>query len=1012
MTPERWQQIDNLFHQAVPLDVAARTAFLDRSCSGDEALRRELEALLAADACVSTTIRLPAQVAAEWAKFRQAKTDTGFRLGVTLGHFQIKALLGRGGMGEVYLAEDLRLGRPAALKVLLPEFTGDAERVHRFKQEARAASALNHPNIVTIFEIDEVGGDYFIATEFIEGETLRRRLARAALTIEESLEIVRQIATALREAHAAGIVHRDIKPENVMLRPDGLVKVLDFGLAKLGLRKSGAQIPATLDEASSETGIVMGTAAYMSPEQARGQQVDERADIFSLGVLLYELVAGRRPFTGATAGDVIAAILTREPVQIGPLLPHASPELNAVLSKALRKDCLKRYQTMDELLSDLKRISDSSPASPNEFGRWKLSRHPRMLPVWASLLVLVGTLFFFKFQSKQQERLTNRDWVLLADFNNSTGDTVFDGTLKQGLAVALSQSPFLNIFPEAKARQTLRLMGRSADEKITPETGREICQRQGLKALMTGSIAPLGAHYAITLEAINARTGEAIARELAEAENKEKVLGVLGREAASLREKLGESLPSIQKFDAPLELTTSSLEALRAFSLGRERSYKGRYLQAISFHQRAVELDPNFAFAHAVLAAMYSYTGQPNLAATEAKKAHELKHRAGELENFLIDYFYRKLVTGELNKAIETLELWRQTYPRDWRPQTNMAECRLLLGQFEPALDAAKESVSRDSNAVIGHERLGEALIRLGRFAQAQAVLEQALLQKTENEIARRDLFQLAFIASDSAALKQHSAWALGQPEEYTVWHWQSQAAVFGGQMRAAREFFQRARELAVRTNAQEIAENIAANEALLGVIGSFAGTNLERFPAASLFESNEVSMWQWALAFALKGDLKQAQALAEKLAARHPQATVIHSIRLPVIRAAIELGRNRPAQTIRELNSSRQYQAAAEFWVNFLIGQAYLRQKDGKAAAAEFQMILEHRGWAPMSVLFPLAHLELARARTLEGNSHEAHQAYQQFFELWKDADSDLPILQRAKKEFASLSRKSGTAS
>ncbi|HEY8227709.1 MAG TPA: serine/threonine-protein kinase, partial [Pyrinomonadaceae bacterium] len=635
--------------------------------------------------------------------------------GTRLGRYEIRSLIRKGGMGEVYLAQDTQLRRPVAIKILSAEFTQDPDRLHRFEHESFAASALNHPNILTIHEIGSNEGVHYIATEYIDGESLRDRLHHSRMQLRDVLDVAIQVASALSAAHQAGIVHRDIKPENIMVRRDGYVKVLDFGLAKLtdtDGRKQESEDAPTRVMIKTDPGVVMGTSFYMSPEQARAQEVDARTDIWSLGCVIYEMVTGRMPFEGSSTGDVIGLILHKEPPPLTRYEPEIPAELDRIVTKALEKDREERYQVVKDLALDLKKLKrhmefeldlertiapeeqsgrtqgfstgerltetakasstqTDSPtiahtASSAEYIVSQIKTHKKVsVLVAAAFGIAVATGLFFYL--KPVSALTDKDTILIADFVNTTADPVFDGTLKQGLAVQLAQSPFLSVFPDARVRQTLRLMGRSPDDRVTREVAREICQRQGLKAFLAGSINNLGASYVIALEAINGQSGEEIAREQVEAESKEQVLKGLSQAASKLRQKLGESLSSIQKFDAPLELTTSSLEALKAFSLGYEQFTKGRFLEAIPFTKRAVELDPNFAYAYASLAVDYANTNQPKLAADYAAKAFALRDRVSELERLRISAFYHSFVTGDLEKEIEVLEMYKRTYPRDSR---------------------------------------------------------------------------------------------------------------------------------------------------------------------------------------------------------------------------------------------------------------------------------------------------------------------------------------------------------
>jgi tetratricopeptide (TPR) repeat protein len=623
------------------------------------------------------------------------------------------------------------------------------------------------------------------------------------------------------------------------------------------------------------------------------------------------------------------------------------------------------------------------------------------------LLIAAAAGIFFYFH--RASALTEKDTILLADFVNTTGDAVFDGTLKQGLAVQLAQSPFLNIFPDARVRQTLRLMGRSPDDRVTREMAREICQRQGLKAFLSGSISNLGSSYVIALEAVNGQSGDVIAREQVEAESKELVLKALSQAASRLREKLGESLSSIQKFDAPVEeATTSSLEALKAYSLGNEVSIGGKWLQAIPFYKRAAELDPNFALAYIGLAIQYGNSNQPGLAAENAAKAFALKDRVSEYEKLRISSFYYSQVTGEIDKAIEVQELMKRTYPRDHRGPGNLSDRYLRIGQFERAVAEAREALRLNPNAVAWHANLGEAFLRLNRFAESKEVFERALQQKIDATDFHTRLYQIAFVGGDTTAMKQQLDWASGKPVEYVALDWQAQTAAFAGQYKRAQDFSRRSIDLAARSDAKEVAAQYAAEEALRNaVFGQCQQSKAETAQALTL-ERNIVSLTRSALALALCSEASeakgQAQSLIDELAKRYPKDTLIDSIWLPAIRASIEINRNNTAQAIQFLEATRRYEGAAEFWPIYLRGEAYLRQRASSEAVAEFQKVIENRGQAPLSALYSLAHLGLARAAAMSGDSVKARTVYQNFLALWKDADPDIRVLQEAKREYEKL--------
>jgi len=1033
LTTERWRLVKEIFQAAIELPAGERAAYLASACAGDPALLAEVESLIAAHQQTGSFLDTPAvNLAVEFAGAGQNHP----LVGQSLSHYRILSLIGRGGMGEVYLAKDTRLNRRVALKLLPAEFTREAERVRRFIREAQAASALNHPNIITIHEIGqastESGAVHFIAEEFVEGQTLRQRLAGGRLKLNEAIDLASQIGAALDAAHEAGIIHRDIKPENVMIRHDGYVKVLDFGLAKLTEERQGDKetrgqgenppVPLSPSLPLSLPGVVMGTASYMSPEQARGQEVDNRSDLFSLGVVLYEMETGRPPFRGATIADIISAILNREPAPLSQSVTEAPKEMERIVAKALRKDREERYQNVQDLLLDLKdlrqelmkaelgllnggsgrRDSATEPnslrAKPPLFSIRNPQSAIRIGAILAALIIAAAAAWFY---FRRAPVLTDKDTILLADFDNRTGDEVFDGTLKDGLATQLGQSPFLALFPDMQVRQTLQLMNRSPDERVTDVIAQEICQRRGLKAYLTGSISGLGSHYVITLQAVNAQTGDVIAREQVEAESKEQVLRALSQAASRLRKELGESLSSIQKFDAPLDqTTTSSLEALKFFSLGREQNVKGKWLEAIPFFKRATELDQQFASAYSAISILYYNSGQPGLSAEFAARAFALRDRASELEKLRITLFYYSQVTGELDKTIETLKLYKRTYPRDHRGPTFLADRYLAIGQFEQAVVEARDAVRAAPNSAAPAVNLAEALLRLNQFAEARQAYERALEQQLEATEFHTGLYQLAFIDGDAAAMQRQLDWARSKPDEYAALDWQVQGAAFAGQWRRAQEFSRRAIDLATRNAAKEIAARYATEQALRGAM--FGDCRQARAEAASglNLDRGRISLPRAALATALCGEINQAKALVDELVKRYPADTILSSIWLPLIRSAMEMQRGQANQAIEQLQTTSRYEAAAEFWPPTLRGRAYLKLGLGAEAAAEFQKILEARGQAPMSALYPLANLGLARAAAVSGDGEKARKVYQDFFTAWKGADADLPVLIEAARE------------
>ena len=939
-------------------------------------------------------------------------------------------------MGEVYLAHDIRLRRPVALKLLPAKYTADKERLHRFEQEAYAASALNHPNILTVYEIGVEHNTRFIATEHVDGVTLRQKLRDGKMKLADALDVAQQTAFALTAAHAAGVVHRDIKPANIMIRHDDVVKVLDFGLAKLVEPEhlSGVDPDAqTRAQATTVPGVIWGTAYYMSPEHSRGLETDSRTDVWSLGVVLYQMVAGRMPFEGETASHVTVSVLEHEPPPLTHFAPDAPAELQRIVRKCLTKARDERYQTARDLMIDLKslrrdlelqteltrttahrtdaqaadtvRYAAAHPVGSASDTATAPERPKRRAILFAALaaVALAVSIPFLPFRSAPT--LTEKDTILLTDFVNTTGDPVFEGTLKQALAVQVGQSPFLNIFSEERVRSALRFMGRSPDERVTRDVGREVCQRQGLKAMLVGSIASLGTQYVVTLEAINAQTGDAIAREQSTAENKEQVLRALGDAALELRKKLGESLQSIEKFAAPVEqATTSSLDALNAFSLGVEQQLSGKYLEAIPFLKRATDIDPNFALAHARMSSMYYNSGLHDLAADASRKAYALRDRVSERERLYIAAGYYDNVTGELEQYLETLELWKRTYPNHASPPNNLALKYVELGRFGKAAEEAREAIRLNPNSASGYSLLASAFVGLNRLDEAKATIGQALAEKLDTSAMRRTLYRIAFVQGDAAAMQQQIEWAKGKPDEYVAQNWQAETAAFSGQLRRAREFSSNAFDLAEHRGLNDVAAQIAAGATARDAFLGHCRQVKEQTAKALAISQSQLTMVLAGQALAACGEFGHTQAITAELVRRFPKDTLLHKVSIPLVQARLEMQRGNPALAVQLLEAAGPYEGYALFQIAYLRGQAYLDLRRGPDAAAEFQRILDHKGLQTASAFYPLAHVGLARAAALAGDTTKAGRAYQDFFALWKDADADLPILQQARRESAKL--------
>jgi eukaryotic-like serine/threonine-protein kinase len=952
MSPKRIRQIEELYHAARYGTAEERAALLAQA---DPELRREVESLLIEPAGGGFLDRPAVQNAPE---LLEDATVTAVSAGACLGPYRIESKLGEGGMGEVFRAIDTRLGRAVAIKTTHERFSD------RFEREARAIASLNHPNICTLHDV----GPNYLVMELVEGETLAARLKHGPLLTQTVLLYASQIAAALVQAHAKGIVHRDLKPGNIMIGKTG-IKVLDFGLAR-----------SAQDETMTASRMIVGTPAYMAPEQREGKTADVRSDIYSFGCVLYEML------TGARVGSQRRRI--------------ASRKLEKIVNRCLEEEPGRRWQSVTELQRELAAV--------------RLPRRWTRIAAGATAILLLSAAAYFFLH--RPSKLTAKDTIVLGEFENKTGDPVFDQTLRQGLAVQLEQSPFLRLASDESIKRALHLMNRPAETPLTPEIAREICERTSGAAVLEGSIASLGSQYVLWLRARNCHTGDALAQEQARAGSKEEVLNALSRMALQIRTRLGESLATIQEHSTPLEqATTSSLEALKAYSAAKIAYYAHGGSAAIPHLQHAIAIDPQFAMAHADLGWRSWDTGQTDLGAEEVRIAYRLRDRVSDRERRYILMLYDREVTGNLQKELQTLESWAQTYPRDASPRGIMAGWVAFgTGNYERGIQASQEAIQLDPDIPFAYGVLAAHYLFLDRFTQAAETLQRAAERKLEVAHLLVTRYYLAFLKGDQEGMEREIARA---PAEHAAdWMSHNQALVLArcGRMGQARIMWERAVALAQQAGSSETAALYISAQAVCEAHFGNGAAAKQRARAALEVAKNRDVEYAAAFALALSGDLPESERLAADLEKRFPEDTPVQFEYLPTLHALSALAHRAPTEAVERLQRAVPYDLAmpgTAFYAKFgglypayVRGEAYLAARRGQEAAAEFQKVLNHRGIVLADPVGTLAHLQLGRAYVVSGDLTKARSAYRDFLTLWKDADPDLPVLKQARAEWAKL--------
>jgi len=923
-------------------------------------------------------------------------------VGTSVLHYRIVRQLGSGGMGVVYEAEDTKLNRRVALKFLPESLVMSAEAADRFGREATLAGALNHPNICTVHESGVYEGRQFFVMELLEGDSLKALITDAPLPLDQILSVGCQIADALEVAHTKGIVHRDIKPANIFITTRGQAKLLDFGVATVGPEHTvvGDETRVAA-EALTTPGTAIGSVNYMSPEQARGEVTDGRTDLFSLGLVLYEMATGRQAFGGQTTAVVFDSILNRDPVSVLQVNPTVPADLEHVITRALEKDRKMRYQTAADMLSELSRLRRDTSAGTVAAGAATGTaavparrQTPKVLLVGIPVAAVLVAAFFF-WQSTRVPAFSERDTIIIADFANTTGDAVFDDALRQAVAVQLQQTPFVTLLADQSVQRTLRLMSRPADEPLTSVVAREICQRSGAKASVEGSIAPLGTNYVISIGVHNCQTGASLAQQQVQATSKEDVLAQVGAALTKLRTGLGESLASVQKYDVPIsEATTASLDALKAYGqASRARQTRGDDA-AIPFYEQATQLDPNFALAWAKWGVVSSNLGRAEDAKKYTQKAYDLRDRVSEYERLYITWSHATRVTLNPVQARTTLEMMTTAYPRDFTARNNLGVLLIGQGLFEQALKeyTIANEIAPDEPLPISNS--AHALLFLGRYDEAFAMSDRALAVRPDSGLAMARWMVARTIGHARTAEFEYSARKVAQPAQ--ILFGESTLAVWDGRLKDFSRIMEQIREQLLANADAGAQQGVDAAEVMtLAVLQR--GEWLPRLKAFARQTLPPEGVAQIAAALAVTGDMATVRSLApqlDKVDTNDPQQA--QPVLVTRVLLAGSEGRVKDATAMVEAYLAQRPRSLE---LHYYLGLVHERNGAIDDAIAHYRKTAQ-----AISVLGPSdevmnARLALGLLLKQTGDTVGAGQLFDTLAKQWANADEDFAPLIALKK-------------